>query len=115
MSDIIKLTNLEVNTMLSKGTYVRIRKHLLMPNERIQSIPNETRKEPLKMWVKGRLNDEAEMFEKVCIVTASDRIECGTLKEKHPKIKHGFGEFVEEIITMRESILSEFWGIKDEE
>ncbi len=101
--------------MLSKGTYVRIRKHLLMPNERIQTLPKETREEPLKMWVKGRLNEEAEMFEKVCITTATNRIECGTLKEKNPRSKHGFGEFVNEIIIMRESILKEFWGVEDEE
>ncbi len=96
--------------LVEKSKFVRIRKYLLLPNERAKNIPLETSKVPMKMWVKGRLNHEGELFEDVEITTVSGRIEKGTLKEVEPKYKHSYGDYVEELQRMREIILSEMWG-----
>ena len=45
--------------MIDKGTYVRIRRTLLKPEERSENLPKETKKVPYKMWVKGFLLEEA--------------------------------------------------------
>ena len=100
--------------LVKKGTYVRIRQHLLLPGERSERLPLDTQKVPLKMWARGRLCEEAELFEEVSIKTASGRIVRGVLKEVEPKYKHSYGEFVDEILQMRERILSEMWGDDDD-
>lgn len=96
--------------LINKGKYVRIRKHLLLPGSREENVPNETQKVPLKMWVKGRLVDESELFEETKIITITGRVVKGELKEVEPRYKHDFGDFVEELSSVREIILKEMWG-----
>lgn len=96
--------------LIKKGTFVRVRKHVLLPGERLNTIPESTRKVPLKLWVKGKLLEEAELFEEAKILTASGRIISGVVKEEEPKYKHSYGNYVEEIHKVREIILNEFWG-----
>ncbi len=100
--------------LVDKGRYVRIRKHLLMPNQRSNNIQYDTSQVPLKMWIKGRLKEESELFEEVEIITATGRIAQGTLKEVDPKPKHSYGDFVNEILEMRAIILKEMWDTDDE-
>ena len=100
--------------LVAKDTYVRIRKHVLMPGERSVNLPKETSLVPLKMWVKGRLTEEAELFEDVTIITNTGRQIRGELKEVEPQYKHSFGGFVDEIVKMRENILNEMWGERNE-
>ena len=100
--------------LVDKNTYVRIRKHILRPGERSENIPEDTAKVPLKMWVKGRLCHEAELFEEAKIMTVTGRIVEGTLKEVEPRYKHGYGDFVDEVFQMRQRILNEMWGDSDE-
>ncbi len=96
--------------LVDKGKYVRVRKHILSPDQRADNVPEDTKKVPLKMWIKGRLTAEAELFEEAEVITATGRRVKGMLKEVEPKHKHSFGEYVEEIQQMREIILSEVWG-----
>ena len=90
--------------MIEKGTYVRIRKTLLDPKDRSTNLPEDTKQVPLKMWVKGILLNDAEMFDYVDIKTVTGRIVNGKLKEANPKYKHGYGDFVPEIIHIRDII-----------
>jgi hypothetical protein len=100
--------------LVDKGKYVRIRKHVILPGKRDQSVPAETQKVPLKMWVRGRLLEESELFEETSILTATGRIVRGELKEVEPRYKHDFGDFVEELACVREVILKEMWGADDD-
>lgn len=100
--------------LIKKGTFVRVRKNLLHPNERLESIPKDTKKVPLKMWIKGKLLEEAELFEEASIVTATGRVLRGVVKEVEPRYKHNYGNHVEEISQIREIILTEFWSGSDE-
>jgi hypothetical protein len=98
---------------IDKGTYVRIRKTILQPSERAENLPEDTKKVPLKMWVKGRLLDEGELFDYAHIKTVTGRIEYGRIKEMEPPYKHGFGDYVEEILHLREIILNDVYGGED--
>ena len=99
--------------LLKKGEFVRIREYLLSPEKRLSNVPEDTSKVPLKMWIKGELLEEVELFEKTRIKTATGRIVEGTVKEKQPKYKHNYGDFVEEIQVMRSTILTEMWDLYD--
>ena len=100
--------------MINKGSFVRIRKTLLKPNERSQNLPKETSLVPFKMWVKGFLQDDADLFEIVTIKTITGRLETGRLKEVLPKYKHNYGDFIPEILKINDIILQDMEEIINE-
>ena len=100
--------------MIEKGTYVRIRKTILKPTERADNLPEETKLVPFKMWVKGYLQEESDLFDIVTIKTTTGRIETGRLKEANPPYRHSYGDFVPEILKLRTNILEDFQGEQDE-
>ncbi len=100
--------------MIDKGTYVRIRKILLNPNERSDNLPKETKQVPYKMWVKGYLLKEADLFDLVSIKTITGRTESGILKEVEPPYKHNYGDFVPELLKVTNIILSDVYGDNNE-
>lgn len=100
--------------MIDKGTYVRIRRTLLKPSERSENLPSETKKVPYKMWIKGYLLDEADLFDIVKIRTITGRIETGRLKEVEPPYKHSYGDYVPEIQVMKDIILKDMYGDSNE-
>ncbi len=100
--------------LIKKGAYVRIRKNILPPGKRAKGIPEDTTKVPFKCWIKGRLLEEGELYEEARIQTATGRVVTGEIKEVEPRHKHSYGDHVDEILTMRETILREAWGDDDE-
>lgn len=99
---------------IDKGTFVRIRKTILQPSERADNLPEDTKGVPLKMWVKGHLLEEGELFDYANIKTVTGRTEYGRIKEVEPPYKHGFGQFVGEILNIREIIMSDMYGDDNE-
>jgi hypothetical protein len=95
--------------MINKGSYVRIRKTLLKPKERSSNLPEETKKVPFKMWVKGYTLEESELFDTCQIKTIDGRIETGRIKENNPAYKINYGEFVEEALELRNRIKGDFY------
>lgn len=100
--------------MIEKGSYVRIRRTLMKSGERSPNLPEETKKVPLKMWVKGYLQEEADLFDIVTIKTLTGRFETGRLKEVNPPYKHTYGDFVPEILVLRDIIHNDMDGEYDE-
>ncbi|MCF8009648.1 MAG: 2-amino-4-ketopentanoate thiolase [Halanaerobiales bacterium] len=96
--------------MIDKGTFVRIRKTLLTPEERSPNLPEDTKETRLKMWAKGYLLKDADLFDIVEIKTIHGRILKGRLKEANPRYKHNFGDFVPEILTIRNIIKADLEG-----
>ena len=43
--------------MAKKGDWVLIHKIVLSPEERAPQVPDDTKKVPLEMWIKGYLNE----------------------------------------------------------
>lgn len=82
-----------------KGTWVRIHNIVLKPEERSPHLPEDTRKVPLEMWVKGfLLNDEANIGDMVEVETYIGRKEKGKLVEVNPYYTHSFGKCVPELL-----------------
>jgi len=89
-----------VTGMISKNTWVQIHKIVLKPEERPATLPEETRKVPLELWVKGYLLTEANLGDKVSVRTITGRLECGTLVQINPCYLHTYGAFVPEILKI---------------
>lgn len=90
-----------MNTVVKKGQWVQIHEIILKPEERTGKIPEETRKVPLELWVKGFLNHDGNMGDKVEITTITGRTTTGTLVDVNPVYTHGFGEtFVPELLEV---------------
>ncbi len=100
--------------MIDKGTYVRIRKTVFKPEERSNNLPEETKKVPFKMWIKGYLLEDSDLFDIVTIKTITGRLETGRLKEAKPPYKHSYGDFIPEILTLRDIIKNDLFGDRDE-
>ena len=94
--------------MINKGSYVRIRKTLLQPDERSSNLPEETKKVPYKMWIKGYTLEESELFDIAEIKTIDGRIVKGRIKEHNPAYKHNYGDFVSEALELRNRIKGDF-------
>ena len=104
--------------MIKKDSWVQIHKIILESSERAPQVPDDTKKVPLEMWVKGMLIEDAEIEDHVTIKTMTGRIEKGTLIAVNPSFKHTYGEVVPEILkigTMVKEIVFELEGTTDDE
>jgi hypothetical protein len=93
--------------MIKKGSWVRIKKVILRPEERADNLPLDTKLVPLVMWTKGYLLEDSKLGELVQIKTAINRSEEGILVEESPTFRHDYGDFVMEILKIREIVKGE--------
>lgn len=96
--------------MVKKGEWVLIHRIVLEPSERAPHVPDDTKKVPLEMWVKGYLQEDAEIGNEVTVLTRTKRKEHGTLLEVNPYYKHNFGKFVPELLKINEQVRDILWG-----
>lgn len=89
---------------MKKGTYVQIHQIVLQSDERAANLPEDTKKVPLEMWVKGYLNHDAKLGEEVEITTLTNRVVKGKLVEINPSYKHDFGKFVPELLKIGQDL-----------
>ncbi len=86
--------------LAKKGDWVQVQLNILSPQERSKYLPEDTKKVPLQMRVKGFLVDEiASLGATVRVKTTTDRIISGILIDINPKYTHNFGEPVPELIN----------------
>ena len=83
-----------------KGQWVKIHSIVLTPEERAPQVPDDTKKVPLEMWVKGHLLSDGEIGDLVKIKTMTGRIVEGNLFEINPTYKHSFGENIPELLEI---------------
>ena len=96
--------------MAVKGDWVRIHRVILPAEKRTANLPEDTRKVPFEMWVKGHLLCDGEIGDEVRIQTVSGREEHGTLIEVNPQFEVNFGSFVPEILEMDVRLRSALFG-----
>jgi hypothetical protein len=101
--------------MIKKNTWVQIKKTILKPEERTGNIPEETKKVPLEMWVKGSLLDDAQLGDDVKIKTLTGRIESGILIQENPSYLHTYGAFVPEILKIDAMVKEALFGSDTDE
>lgn len=90
-----------MNLKAIKGDWVQIHSIVLKPEERTGKIPEDTKEVPLEMWVKGFLNSDSEVGDKVSVITLTGRRVEGELVEVNPRYIHNFGEeYVPELLEI---------------
>lgn len=88
-----------------KGDWVQVHQIILKPEERTAKIPEETKKVPLELWVKGYVKEDANIGDVVEVTTLTKRNVKGELIEVNPTYNYSFGEeFVPELIKIGEIV-----------
>lgn len=82
---------------VARGAWVELHRVLLEPAERASQVPEETRRVPLEMRVKGVLTQDAALGDEAEIVTRAGRRLRGRLHAVAPAYTHGFGAPVAEL------------------
>jgi hypothetical protein len=90
--------------MIPKGSWVLIHRNIMEPSERAPQVPEDTKKVPLEMWVKGTLQTDTEIGAETEVLTRTGRRERGTLLEVNPTYAHGFGDFVPELLEISRQV-----------
>jgi hypothetical protein len=75
---------------------VQIHEIVLKAEERAPHLPEDTRKVPLELWIKGFITSDAAIGDTVEILTVTGRRVKGELVQINPGYVHGFGDFVPE-------------------
>jgi hypothetical protein len=85
---------------ISQGTWVEIEYIVLTPEQRVQTLPEETRSVPYVLRVSGFLQQDAEIGDEVLVKTIIGRTLAGQLKTVNPSYRHSFGDTIPELITI---------------
>jgi hypothetical protein len=101
--------------MVKKNSWVRIHSIILEPGERAPQVPEDTKKVPLEMWVKGWLLEDAEIGGTAAVRTLTGRRETGTLLEENPSYGHGFGDLVPELLLIGARTRELVFGVSGED
>jgi hypothetical protein len=96
--------------MAKKGDWVLISRIILEPSERAPQVPDDTKKTPLTMWIRGFLQEDAQIGDDVTVLTRTKRKETGRLLEVNPQYHHDFGNFVPELLTISEQVREIVFG-----
>ena len=99
--------------MAKKGDWVQIHNIVLKPEERSEALPEDTKVNPLEMWVKGHLLSDAEIGDEVEVKTRTGRIAKGTLVKVDPYFEHNFGVFVPEVLAIDDMVRKLTFGGED--
>jgi hypothetical protein len=89
---------MRIPKMIKKGSWVRIHSIILEPGERAPQVPEDTKKVPLEMWIKGWLRENVEIGDRAVVTTLTGREETGILLEENPTYRHSFGDLVPELL-----------------
>ena len=84
-----------------KDDWVEIEQILLTPEQRAPQVTEDTKKTPLKQWIKGYLiNDNAIVGDMIEIQTMSGRYVKGILSEINPAYIHNYGSQIKELLDV---------------
>ncbi len=86
--------------VIAAGTWVEIHRIVLPPDARASHVPDDTKRVPLEMRVKGFLAAPAALGGEAEIVTPAGRRLEGTLTAAEPAYTHGFGPPIPELATV---------------
>ena len=87
-----------------KNTWVEIGGVVLQKDQRAPNLPDDTKRVPLEMRVKGFLVHDADKGAQAEIITPSGRTVRGTLTGINPAYTHMFGSPIPELSPIAEEI-----------
>lgn len=93
-----------------KGDWVLVYNIVLNPRERAPQVPEDTKKVPLESWVKGFIQQDADLGDTVEVKTITGRISTGKLMEVNPTYTHSFGKFMPEMLSIGMQLKEILWG-----
>lgn len=79
---------------------MQIHQIVLKTEERAPQVPEDTKKVPLELWVKGVAQEDAKIGSMVEIITATGRKTKGELTVVNPRYVHDYGDFVPELLKV---------------
>ncbi|GAU76925.1 2-amino-4-oxopentanoate thiolase subunit OrtA [Fusibacter sp. 3D3] len=85
---------------IKKGDWVKVHRIILTCEQRAPQVPEDTKKVPLEMWVKGFAQSDSELGEEVTVKTITGRLETGKIVEVNPTYSHSFGNFIPELLQI---------------
>lgn len=85
---------------IAQGTWVEIEQVVLTPEQRVQTLPQETRSVPYLLRVSGFLLQDAEIGQDAQVKTIIGRALSGKLKTVNPGYSHSFGETIAELLPI---------------
>jgi hypothetical protein len=85
---------------IAQGTWVEIEQVVLTPEQRVQTLPQETRSVPYLLRVSGFLLQDAEIGQDAQVKTIIGRTLSGKLKTVNPGYSHSFGETIAELLPI---------------
>ncbi len=100
--------------MVKKHSVVQIYKNVLSRENRASNLPADTKGVPFEMRVKGSLMHDAEIGDRVDIITSSGRKESGSLIASDPYFSHSFGHYVKTLEEVKHIIMKETEELENE-
>jgi len=80
------------------GDWVEVQSILLEPADRSKNLPEDTAAQPLRMWIKGYAQADADMGAEVAVQTVTGRTVTGALSDINPGYFHTFGRPIPELV-----------------
>lgn len=96
-----------------KGDWVQISNIVLKAGSRAPQVPEDTQQCDLEMWVKGFIQEDAEVGDQVTVKTAIGREVTGRLCAINPKYTHTYGDFVPELVQIQRQLRTIVFGGED--
>lgn len=93
-----------------KGEWVMVHNIVLTPDQRAPQVPDDTKKVPLEMWVKGYAQTDCNKGDKIEIETITGRKVTGTLVEIAPTYTHSFGNHIPELLQIGKQLREILFG-----
>lgn len=93
-----------------KGDWVLIHNIVFKPSQRAPQVPEDTKKVPLEMWVRGFVTTDSKVGDEVEVKTLTGRLVKGKMIEVAPSYPHTFGEHVPEIMEIGKQLRSILFG-----
>lgn len=98
-----------------RGDWVIIHNVVLNSNERAPQVPEDTKSAPLEMWVKGFIEEDANIGDLVKVITITGRVEEGNLQEVNPYYTHDYGKCIPELLQIGINARQILFGGEDNE
>ncbi len=83
-----------------RGDWVIIHNTVLNPSQRAPQVPDDTKKVPLEIWVKGFIESDANIDDLVRVTTMTGRVVEGNLIQVNPFFTHNYGECIPELLQI---------------
>jgi len=101
--------------IIKKGDWVQIHQIVLKPEERAAHLPEDTKKVPLELWVKGFALEDGKIGDEIEVKTVTGRKVRGKAVNLNPRYIHDFGDYVPELTKIDMQLKETLFGGDDNE